>query len=110
MYIDQTFINGTPSYYYLPENFSLAEECRANASEILWAKCIGFEKHRELFKDDRLITIDDHADSRHVLSTGGVFRLDGEELTAVWLTSIFPMVSSVSGIPVILGSGPHTWN
>lgn len=100
VYIDQTFINGTPSYYYLPENFSLAEECRANASEILWAKCIGFEKHRELFKDDRLITIDDHADSRHVLSTGGVFRLDGEELTAVWLTSIFPMVSSVSGIPV----------
>lgn len=100
VYIDKNFINGNPSYFYLPENFSLAEGCRANASQILKARCIGFEKHKEFLDEGRLITIDDHADSRHVLTTGGVFRVDGEELTAILLTSVYPMVSSVSGMPV----------
>lgn len=106
VYIYRGFYDANVSYFFLPEGFSLADECVKNATEILPSMCIGFEKHTAIVPQERLITIDTHVDSQHFLSPGGVFRLDGEELTAIYLVNIaeltdtFRMVSSVGGIPV----------
>ena len=99
VYVKSKIIN-TTSYYFLPENFSLAEGCRENASKILNGKCIGFEKHKQFVDPKNLITIDDHADSQYVLTASGAFRLDGSELTAIYLLSICPMPSAIDGIPI----------
>lgn len=106
VYIFRGFYDANVSYCYLPEGFSLTDDCVKNAPELLPTMCIGFEKHTAIVPNNRLITIDAHADSRHFLSPGGVFRLDGEELTAIYLVNIseltntFQMVSSVGGFPV----------
>lgn len=99
VYVADRIINYV-SYYFLPENFSLAEGCRENASEILRGQCIGFEKHKQFVDPKYLITIDDHADSQYVLAPSGVFRLDDSELTAIYLRSVYPMLSAIDGIPI----------
>lgn len=95
--------NNYSCYYYFPENFALSEECSAYAGTLFQGKtCIGYEKHRPLSWS--LIAIDDHADSQHLLTTGGVFRVDGEELTAIYLLSLttgsLTMPSTINDLPI----------
>lgn len=102
-YIDQDFIDySAECYYVFPENFALSEECSAYAGTLFKGTCIGYEKHRPLSWS--LIAIDDHADSQHLLTTGGVFRVDGEELTAIHLVTLaagsLTMPSTINDLPI----------
>lgn len=109
VYIENRFQSSNDhSYYYLPQNFSLSPECSSYASELFaYRTCVGYEKHRTFASD--LIPMDAHPDSQYVLTNGGVFRVDGNELTAIHLVTLpdptgsnfrFIMASSVEGIPI----------
>jgi len=100
VFIDKDFKNCTVCYFFLPEHFSLKEECRENADRIFDAKCIGYEAHKSFINEDQLITVDGTPDDRLMLTNGGVFRLDGKEYTAIYLTTVNPMPSAIGGVPI----------
>ena len=107
--IEKNFVGAHAlDYYYLPQNFSLSPECSAYGSKLFASHtCVGYEKHRAFARD--LIPMDAHPDSQYVPANGGVFRVDGNELTAIYLVSLrdpsfngnlFVMDSAVNGMPI----------
>ena len=102
VYLADSFCSdsGRVLFYFLPEGFTLAENCRDKGNDLLWPKCIGYEKHGAFLREDRLVTIDGTSEDRIILSTKGVFRLDGNAYTALWLSDVYPMPSSIGGIPI----------
>ena len=106
--IEKNFVGAHAlDYYYLPQNFSLSPECSAYGSKLFASHtCVGYEKHRAFASD--LIPMDAHPDSQYVPANSGVFRVDGNELTAIYLVSLrdpsfngnlFVMDSAVNGMP-----------
>ncbi len=81
--IEKNFVGAHAlDYYYLPQNFSLSPECSAYGSKLFASHtCVGYEKHRAFARD--LIPMDAHPDSQYVPANSGVFRVDGNELTAI---------------------------
>lgn len=100
VYLDPSYKNDIVSYFFLPENFTLEESCRASASSLLNARCIGYEAHKTFVDEKRLITIDGTPEERLMLTDCGVFCLDGDEYTAIYLSETDPMPSSIGGIPI----------
>ncbi|HCS34078.1 MAG TPA: hypothetical protein DIW49_04705 [Clostridiales bacterium] len=107
--IEKNFVGAHAlDYYYLPQNFSLSPECSAYGSKLFASHtCVGYEKHRAFARD--LIPMDAHPDSQYVPANSGVFRVDGNELTAIYLVSLrdpsfngnlFVMDSAVNGMPI----------
>ena len=107
--IEKNFVGAHAlDYYYLPQNFSLSPECSAYGSKLFASHtCVGYEKHRAFASD--LIPMDAHPDSQYVPANSGVFRVDGNELTAIYLVSLrdpsfngnlFVMDSAVNGMPI----------
>lgn len=86
--IEKNFVGAHAlDYYYLPQNFSLSPECSAYGSKLFASHtCVGYEKHRAFASD--LIPMDAHPDSQYVPANSGVFRVDGNELTAIYLVSL----------------------
>ena len=69
-----------------PKTFSLSPECSAYGSKLFASHtCVGYEKHRAFARD--LIPMDAHPDSQYVPANSGVFRVDGNELTAIYLSA-----------------------
>ena len=100
VYLDNWYKGGIVGYFFLPEGFSLEESCRENAIALLNAKCIGYEKHKAFLNEKWLVTIDGTSEDRIMLTSKGVFRLDGNEYTAIYLADVYPMPSSIDGIPI----------
>lgn len=101
--VEKDFVYSFDGYFYLPQSFDLAPQCNDYAGLLFrYNKCVGFEKHSSFAP--RLTTLDAHADSNYLLTASGVFRQDGAELTAVYMTSLmqdsFVMPSVVNGLPV----------
>ena len=100
VYVHRNYKDCRVSYFYLPEHFSLSEDCREYADTILNAECIGYEAHKDLAKAEWLITVDGTPEENLMLTPDGVFRLDGKEYTAIYLTHPNMMPSSINGIPI----------
>jgi len=102
VYIDSGYVtdSGRVVYFFLPEGFALEESCRDKADSILSKKCIGYEKHKDFLREDKVIAIDGTPEDRIMLTTKGVFRLDGSEYTAIWLTDVYPMPSTIGDVPI----------
>ena len=88
------------SYCFLPEGFSLSEECREQASMILLSKCVGYEKHKDYMDPDLLVTVDGIPDERLMMAVSGMYRLDDKEYTIILLTDNCAVPSEIDGTPV----------
>lgn len=100
VYIERELIHEISGYLFLPPDFSIAEKSGKEAWDIFrYSKCIGYEKHMDYVDPEMMITLTD-PNSHYLLSPSGVFRLDGEELTAIYLQKFYPMPSTVGEYPV----------
>lgn len=101
VFLEQGWIeHSAVSYYFLPENFALAEGCREDADNYFRSMCIGYEKHKAFLDDNNVIPIDGTPEEQLMLTPDGVFRLDDKEYTAIYLVNVDPMPSSIGGVPI----------
>lgn len=94
------FASGNISYYFLPENFAVAEGSNCNFDETFRVQCIGYEKQKAFVKPENLITVDGVPEENLMLTDHGVFRLYDREFTAIYLTTANPVPSVIGNVPV----------
>lgn len=94
------FAAGNISYYFLPENFAVAEGSNCNFDETFCVQCIGYEKQKTFVKPENLITVDGVPEENLMLTDHGVFRLYAREFTAIYLTTANPVPSVIGNVPV----------
>ncbi len=93
-------LNYYVSYCFLPEGFSLSEECREEASMILTSKYVGYEKHKEYLDPGLLVTVDGIPEERLMMAASGMYRLDEKEYTIILLTDNCAVPAELDGTPV----------
>jgi len=104
VYFENGYQDCEISYFFLPESFSISEDCNEWMWDILnlnnrYTRCVGYEKHLHFVDEASLVRVDGVSDDRLMLTPDGVYRLDDKEYTAILFVGT-TLPDDVGGIPV----------